>query len=345
APLVILAGWIAGPFLSRKKNAIVIGLLFFMILFPLFWVMLNHSNLYDGFRHLLFIYPVVCALSGAAWSELIRKSRKQIVRPAVILLLAAGITGPFIFTIRNHPLEYTYFNQLAGGFNKAYGRYEIDYYYHSVGQAVQWLENEVLQTIPDSTVTVASNFPLEPYLLKHSFSGQTVYTGWYERTRVNWDYGIFVNNFISPYQLQHHNWPQVSALHKININGLPVCVVLKRENKQSLHCRDLYISKQFNEANRCYSQVVKNHPADEMSLLYLGWTYHYLSNYQASNRIAGRILALHPESEPARVLQATNLLYQDQVKRSLSAGLKALQLNPKYAPAQNIVRQAQDSLR
>ncbi len=110
-------------------------------LLPLFMVIALHSTLYDGWRHLYFIYPafILLALEGVAW--LFEKEKK--ITATIIRLRTMQATGAIIvlsllttlfWMIRHHPFENVYFSVpgIAGSF-------EQDYWGASYKQGLEWI--------------------------------------------------------------------------------------------------------------------------------------------------------------------------------------------------------------
>jgi hypothetical protein len=95
------------------------------------------STLYDGWRHLLFIYPPLVIVATAGWRHLLQIATPRLSM-AVVAFLAVGCAEPLLFIIMNHPNEAVYFNTLAGGPRGAAGRFELDYGGNSLLQAVEW---------------------------------------------------------------------------------------------------------------------------------------------------------------------------------------------------------------
>jgi len=94
---------------------------------PPLLVMTTHAVVYDGWRHLYFIYPslVLLAMRGlAALWTLTRPVR--VVGYAVAAALAVQIAVIAIWMIRAHPMQNVYFNVLAGSDWRR--TYEVDYW-------------------------------------------------------------------------------------------------------------------------------------------------------------------------------------------------------------------------
>lgn len=104
---------------------------------PLTVIIGKNAVVYDGWRHLFFIYPalIVLAVSGARF--IIRKL--EVLVPSLLLWIALilPLGWLMVWVIRNHPHQSVYFNALA--VKDAWYNYEMDYWGGSYKQALEWL--------------------------------------------------------------------------------------------------------------------------------------------------------------------------------------------------------------
>jgi hypothetical protein len=121
----------------RQRRAGLIGLWGVSAL-PVTLAIIAGSTLYDGWRHVLFVYPPLIVLASAGWSVLLNARRSPAVRAASAVLFAVGCLEPLVFMVRNHPNEVVYFNALVGGPRGAAARFELDYWGNSLLQATEW---------------------------------------------------------------------------------------------------------------------------------------------------------------------------------------------------------------
>jgi hypothetical protein len=126
-------------FLNNQGNRtdLAIFILFFA---PMFSVILLNSVLYNGWRHLYFIYPAMVWISilGLKWVQnyLSRKVGNKWLNYTIILLISINSIEIINFLIKYHPHQSIYFNVLAGDVEK---NFERDYYGVSYKKALTHL--------------------------------------------------------------------------------------------------------------------------------------------------------------------------------------------------------------
>ncbi len=266
-PLIIFAGLAAFVVLSKKiinsDNLLKYGFLIFSILFPVVFVIYEKSNLYGSWRHFLFIYPsmILLAAIGFTWFLKYLKN-KYIIIPAVLITLILAI-HPARFMLRNHPYYYLYYNQLVGGLNGAYGKYEADYYYHTIRGGSEWLEKYVATNTHNDTVKIATNFSVNWYF-RNQPTIETFYCQYDERSQRDWDYMVVVNSYIPVNRIKDNTWPPKNAIHVIYADEVPVCAVLKRETKLDLQGYEAMKKGNTADAIRFFEDALKINTQDEL---------------------------------------------------------------------------------
>jgi hypothetical protein len=133
-----------------NRNDLAIFILFFA---PIFSVILLNSVLYNGWRHLYFIYPAMVWIGilglKRLWSFLSIFFSLQSLKYAFILLLLINTIEIISFLIKYHPHQSVYFNLLAGDVEK---NFERDYYGVSYKKALTLL----LEQEKDDTLKIYS---------------------------------------------------------------------------------------------------------------------------------------------------------------------------------------------
>jgi hypothetical protein len=110
---------------------------------PVASVVLTKALVYDGWRHVFFVYPglVIIAVEGARW--IARRGARPGGRGAVALAAAACLlvfAEPVWFMVRHHPHENVFFNRLAGdGMRTVRDRFEVDYWGLSYRRGLEYV--------------------------------------------------------------------------------------------------------------------------------------------------------------------------------------------------------------
>jgi hypothetical protein len=137
-PVVLTGAALSALFVSSRDDALRRVGLWAIVVFPVAAGIIMGSTLYDGVRHLLFIYPVLVVLAVAGWTGVLSGSRPAWLRWGAGFGLAVGLASVLIFDLRSHPNQGVYFNGLVGGPRGAFKRYDMDYWGNCVLQAVDW---------------------------------------------------------------------------------------------------------------------------------------------------------------------------------------------------------------
>ena len=131
---------------GKKYNRYIYLMLWFVLSFPIAYILIKESTLYNGWRHVIFIYIPFVVLSAMGWDGLLIYIQNSYLKSFFLLLYIMMIARPTIWIIKNHPNEYVYFNELVNGINGAYTNYETDYWCNSMRQATEWLiKNEPIK--------------------------------------------------------------------------------------------------------------------------------------------------------------------------------------------------------
>jgi tetratricopeptide (TPR) repeat protein len=347
-PIVVLVGFVLSlVFLYRnRKNWFLYFVLLFATIFPLVWITINNSNVYGGWRHLIFIYLPLVILSALGISTLIDLLKNKYVKIVVIACFITLSLHPISHSIRNNPYQYVYFNQLCGSTKGAYGQYELDYYYHSLREASEWIiDNAKKDSANQEKIIVACwHKPIIDYYFRNDTTKfKTEFVRWNERGEFDWDYAIFCNTGIYPSHLLKGTFPPKNTVHSIEIDNYPICIVLKREDKNDLYGTWERDKGNLNKALSHYKISLAKDSLNETALLNSSQVYLYkaqeedtlyLERADSSLVLINRLLKYNPEHENANYFKAYALLMKNQVKESLFVLNNLITLyNPKYPAA------------
>ena len=155
-PPVVIVGAVLSIFASRDRTwSIRTQALWAIAALPVVLIIIKDSTLYDGIRHLLFIYPILVALAAAGWAAWLSEGNRPWVRRTVAALLAAGLVNVVAFDVRFHPNETVYFNELVGGPRGAFAKFDMDYWGNCMLEAVAWSANTARSS--GRAITISGN--------------------------------------------------------------------------------------------------------------------------------------------------------------------------------------------
>lgn len=307
-PIVILIGFFAYMVymvVRKKEFSLVSFFLLFAVIFPVYWVIHSHSNLYGGIRHLLFVMPPMVVIAARFWSEIMNWCRgylKLVPCCVFIGLLALPVAHAF----RNHPNEYVYFNEFAGGLKKSYGNYETDYYFNSLKESSDWFRKNILPTLPKDTPTivVTQASSIMDYYFRKDTQIMVCYSRYYEKYSKDWDYAILGNVYIGSHQLKSGLFPPAGLLYAPTVDGYPMSCVLKRETKAELEGFQLEKKQKYGEAIPIFREYCETHPQNEEVWSHLGKLYYLTGQPEKAKEAFGHALELHPDLNEALYISA-----------------------------------------
>ena len=227
-PLPVLAGLAAALAMVTRAGARrwpALALLLAAAL-PVLYVIAVRAVLYDGIRHLLFIYPALVALAAAGWCWLLSLLRPR-ARLAAAAALALLLLQPLAFELRNHPNHVVYFNPLAGGVAGANQRYHLDYWGNCMGQAVGWIRQQArrrkarVRFSTNKMGDIARLYAQQDSGLDYLDRGSGVRGG---------NYHVFLTRGPHPAETVISASDQV--LYTVKVDGAPLCHVLRGSEGQ-----------------------------------------------------------------------------------------------------------------
>jgi hypothetical protein len=119
-----------------------IGFLSITVIFPLACQVIGHGPAFTGLRHFLFVLPPIAALAGIGLDRILTVLATH-GRPLAAAGAAFG-AACFLWNagtlVRLHPDEYLFYNSAVGGLQGASRRYDLDYWFNSMPEAVGKLE-------------------------------------------------------------------------------------------------------------------------------------------------------------------------------------------------------------
>jgi hypothetical protein len=137
----------AGSTQLRRRDIALVSL---TVIFPLLCEVISHGPAFTGMRHFLFVIPALATLAGigldAAATAL--ATRGRLVASGALAVVTAGLLSGAVTLLRLHPYEYLFYNSAVGGLEGASRRYDLDYWFSSMPEALNQLEAYLRRTEP-----------------------------------------------------------------------------------------------------------------------------------------------------------------------------------------------------
>jgi len=338
-PVVLLAGFVLNallyPFYRKEVKPIYIFFLYFVVIFPLAYVVYKKSNVYGGWRHLMFVFPAMAILSGVAWDRLVRLLKPPVLKFAIGAILLGGIVHPLVHILKNHPLEYIYFNELLG-VKKAYGRFETDYYMNSLKPGTEWLVENVLkdkEPAGDTKIKIATNGSITYYLRELTDQTAPLYTRYYDRGEKDWDYAVYFCNYINPFQLNNGLWPPAGTINTIDVNGVPVCAIIKRESKEDYEAIQMIRRRDFLNGIPRLEEVNRKYPNNEIVKLRLAEAYLQTRQFDKVHTVIDECLEIYPNYDKALNMKGISYMEAGELEKARTTFLQIIRINYRFATA------------
>jgi len=329
-PVIILLGCLASVFTwyldRKKKQGFFYFMLWFTILFPVIFIIYRESNVYGGWRHMMFIYPSMLALAAMAISSVLRPGNPKWLTYLGIALLTAGLFHPLMHIIRNHPNTYVYFNEWSGGIKKTYGKFETDYYANSLRPASDYFIEEVLpgiETEADKQVRIVSNSAIGYYFREVNDQVDAAYSRYYDRGKYDWDYAILYCNYLHPYQLKNGLWPPKNTIKEIKVDDVVVAAIIERKNRDDYHGSTLLSegireqnSNKIGNAIELLENAISYDNKNEMAYLELGNGYSASLRFEESRAAMDRLLEFYPDYDKALNTKGYSYIIESSVNNN-----------------------------
>lgn len=204
---------------SVQLKARSLALLLALLLPPLMVIGLN-STLYDGWRHLFFVYgPLLLFSVRGLQTVLDVRLQKNISRILLLCILWIDIgvqcLSILFFMFRSHPYQFTYFNMFTGGVPGAHRQFDMDYWGLSYLEGLRYVLAH--DSRPRLHISVAQDVG------RHSWDMLRPE----ERSRlIRVDDPAQADYFLTTYRWQTDPYPY-DALHSIEVDGIPLLTIFK----------------------------------------------------------------------------------------------------------------------
>jgi tetratricopeptide (TPR) repeat protein len=279
----------------KNKNLWLWLLLVFVAVFPVGYAIIKNSSLYNGWRQFLFIYPPLIILAAMGWQWLIQLPKQNTIKATLFGLLFINIGYIGFWMIKYHPNQYVYFNETVGGTKGAYSYYETDYYSNSLKQAADWFNVNIGTDKPYVISTNNETQTADYFIKKENKNAQVVWSREHEVLTKAADYSFITTRAMSRHQLTCGFFPPKGTLHTIDVEGIPLVAIVKRENNYLPKADVFYEDRVFDSAAYYAKKAVEYDPKNVEALRLLGQSHISLNNIDKAEKYLQQSYKLFPD--------------------------------------------------
>ena len=209
---------------QRRRDLALVSL---TIIVPLASEVLFHGPAFTGMRHFLFLLPPLAVLAGVGFSELVDTLEMNGRRLAAgaIALVGACFLWEGATLVRLHPYENLFYNALVGGLPGAFRRYDLDYWFNSMPEAIRMLETFVRNEAPAEALKAPLIYSVAVCGERLPFDQSVTLPQLHFDFRSEWDESEF---FIAPTQMNCDRDLDGDIVATVERFGVPIAYVKDR---------------------------------------------------------------------------------------------------------------------
>ena len=209
---------------QRRRDLALVSL---TVLFPLVCQVLFRGPAFTGMRHFLFVLPPLATLAGTGFSELIdaleNRCRQLAAGAAALVCISFLWEGATL--VRLHPYENLSYNALVGGLPGAFRRYDMDYWFNSMPEAIRMLEAYVRDKVPVEAIGPPKIYSVAVCGERPAFDHTARLPQLHWDFRPEWDESEF---FIAPTQMNCDQDLDGEVIGTVQRLGVPIAYVKDR---------------------------------------------------------------------------------------------------------------------
>jgi len=263
-----------------------------------------------------------------------------VVNVAAVTVLLVLLIGPIRHICANHPYEYVYFNELAGGIDKAYGNYELDYYYHSTREASEWIIANAEPNPDGSKIKVATwhTASVGYFFRNDTAKFAPLFSRWYEKGNNDWDYAIFTITGMAPEQIKNAGaFPPPDCIKTIDVDGKPICLILKRQSKIDMLGNQYKSKNQVDSAIICFKEALAINPYNEAALNNIIECYLMRGQLDSAKTYIDHELSFLPKYETANYFLAHYYMTKGEMDKAIETCKYIIDCNFKFTGAYHLM--------
>ncbi len=141
----VLPRAVAGAKQPPRRDIALISL---TVIIPLACQVAFQGPAFTGLRHFLFVIPALTILAAIGLDTALAAlaTRGRVVAGGGLAVIVASFVWNAVTLVRLHPYEYLFYNMVVGGLQGASRRYDLDYWFGSMPEALTQLETYLRRT-------------------------------------------------------------------------------------------------------------------------------------------------------------------------------------------------------
>ena len=236
----------------------------FIFLYAFCYCLVKVKNLYlnpdTAWAIYYFIYPLFMLIAVSGIECTLSSIQDRYTNIVIIGLIALFSFMPIRHITHNHPLTTLYFNELSGGIQNAYAKYELDYNDQANKKACQLMREHIHRQ------DVGQHVSQEPFMLGtngnaacdfffQSDSNIVLVHTPYLANDTTWDYYLFFCHDIAATQLRNGTWPVDTPFTTLNIEHKPIVAFYKNPYRAAQRAYNDSIAKAITDSLTALADV------------------------------------------------------------------------------------------
>jgi hypothetical protein len=204
-----------------------LALLLAAAILPLACQVALHGPAFTGMRHFLFVLPALAALAGIGFDAVLDRlaARGRWLAAGAAAAICACFLWDGATLARLHPYENLSYNALVGGLPGAYRRYDMDYWFNSMPEAIHRLEAYLREKTPLETSQAPKIYSVAVCGVQLSFDRTVTLPQLHWDFRSEWDESEF---FIAPTHMNCDRDLDGTIVATVERFGVPIAYVKDR---------------------------------------------------------------------------------------------------------------------
>jgi dolichyl-phosphate-mannose-protein mannosyltransferase len=207
-----------------RRDIILVAL---TVIFPVTCEVAFRGPAFTGLRHFLFVIPAIAALAGIGLDRMVTAltARGRWIATGGLAAVTAGLAWNAVVLVRLHPYEYLFYNPVVGGLEGASRRYDLDYWFASMPEAIDVLEAYVRRAAPDDAVAPSQVYSVAVCGERLEFDKKVTLPQLRWDFRHEWNQSEF---FIAPTQMNCDGDLDGKVIGTVERLGVPIAYIKDR---------------------------------------------------------------------------------------------------------------------